>query len=151
MSIKNNYIVSGYLTVENPSYNPDGSICVNVTTDSVSIPFPYTAVKKAMNTGDEISNEIYNRAIKGEFGEIMPVPQERYDLINKMKKETNILELERKIEHANKICRPLSDEKELGIITDSDFERYRAWAKYRQSLRLVDVDVDRPEWPAPPE
>ena len=51
---------------------------------------------------------------------------------------------------ADKAIKPLSEELEEGIITDSDKEKRSAWIKYRQAIRNIhegSVDVTWPEKP----
>ena len=52
---------------------------------------------------------------------------------------------------ADSVIRPLSDERDAGIISDDDFDRWKAWVVYRKALRELDVSKDDVVWPAMPE
>ena len=45
----------------------------------------------------------------------------------------------------------LSEERDAGIISDDDLERWKAWVAYRKSLRELDVTATDIKWPAKPE
>ena len=52
---------------------------------------------------------------------------------------------------ANLVISPLSDERDAGIISDDDLERWKAWVAYRKSLRELDVTAEEIEWPSKPD
>ena len=60
-------------------------------------------------------------------------------------------DLEERVEEANSIIEMLSDERDAGIISDDDLERWKAWVAYRKTLRAIDVTATNIEWPTKPE
>lgn len=52
---------------------------------------------------------------------------------------------------ANEIISVLSSERDAGIISDDDLNRWKAWIVYRKALRELDVTADEIEWPDKPE
>lgn len=60
-------------------------------------------------------------------------------------------ELRDRMAQADAVIRPLSDERDAGIISDCDLSRWKAWIVYRKALRELDVSKDEVSWPAKPE
>ena len=84
----------------------------------------------------------------GKWGPIEDYTEERRLQDNKL---DNIAVQSDLMQSANDVCQPLAEEKDLGIISDEDLARYKAWAVYRQKLRKVDLSADPVSWPAVPE
>lgn len=60
-------------------------------------------------------------------------------------------EKQRLIKEASSKIQVLSDERDAGIISDDDLNRWKAWIVYRKALRELDVTADGIEWPDKPE
>lgn len=52
---------------------------------------------------------------------------------------------------ADRIIRPLSDERDAEIISDNDLKRWKVWVKYRKALRELDISNLEIDWPQKPE
>ena len=52
---------------------------------------------------------------------------------------------------AGVIIRNLSDERDAGIISDDDLERWKAWVAYRKALREIDATAPDIQWPDKPQ
>lgn len=56
------------------------------------------------------------------------------------------------ISEADGVIRPLADERDAEVISDSDLKRWKAWVKYRKALRELDVEsVPDVKWPTKPQ
>lgn len=101
----------------------------------------------------DVGRELFSRANAGEYGDVVRSPLYETAAEHKAAEDQEYRDGIRDslAREANEICQPLAEEKDLGIISDEDLVRYKAWAVYRQKLRKVDVTVENPEWPAKPE
>ena len=145
-------IISNYAEIKNPTWElGKKSICVIVRVAGSKVEMPYTAAPWGKDYNDPVSTEIYEMALAGKFGEILPVPQSAIDMQNLVKMEKLKEKLDELTREANDICQPLSEEKELGIISDEDLEKYKKWAIYRQKLRKLDLNSENIDWPEKPE
>ena len=145
-------IVADYADIKNPRWAPGKTtITVDVRTVGSSIYMPYTADPRGKDFNDPSSTAIYELAVDGKFGVIADVPKADLDLQEAVRKEKQLYKLRQLEDEANRICQPLTEEKDLGIISDEDFARYKSWAIYRQSLRKVDLSANEPTWPMKPE
>lgn len=145
MEITNGKIVR----VFDPVAFSDQTIDVSIEVESGDV-IRYTA---ASFSPYEVSRELFSRASKGEYGDVSQ--SQFYETVAERKaldeQEYRTGVRDSLIREANEICQPLAEEKDLGIITDDDLERYKLWAIYRQKLRRVDISVDDPVWPDRPD
>lgn len=100
--------------------------------------------------GDCVARSVrgYRDLDSGKLGSVMEYTEEQR-LEDTMAHNSGVLNA--LTDTANAVCQPLAEEKDLGIISDEDLARYKAWAVYRQKLRKVDTSVESPAWPDKPE
>ena len=140
--------LSTILSVSNPVAINERTIDVEIDVDGIGV-VGYTAAEWGSN---ETSTTLFERAKAGEYGEL---DMSRFKTEEQQRKERAIAENDDKLSYltneANAICQPLAEEKDLGIISDEDLARYKAWAVYRQKLRKVDLNAEDVIWPEKPE
>lgn len=96
----------------------------------------------------EYGRILYEQLDSGAWGVVAPYTEEEKKEAIEQGNKAVLSSLE---SYASSITRPLAEEKDLGIISDDDLARYKAWAIYRQKLRKTDLSVDKPDWPEKPE
>lgn len=72
---------------------------------------------------------------------------ESFDVDIKKRNEDTAKEL---MSAASKIISVLGDERDAGVISDSDLEKWKGWVSYRKSLREIDLSEREVDWPKAP-
>ena len=135
------------LSVLNAKYNANGSINADVEWAFLGdgIAHPFTA------SPDDVADhgrQLFEDLKAGVYGEVAP-----YTDKDAARDKHAAAEYERSqlIDEASGLIRPLSDERDAGIISDDDLGHWKAWVAYRKALRELDVTATDIEWPAKPE
>lgn len=135
--------------VKDAKYNGDGTISAlvkwKVKDEEDGELHPFLA---SPNDVEEHGRVLFSKLVEGRFGAVAPytVEDARRD-----KRVANIAELSRLVAEADDMIRPLSDERDAGIISNVDLSRWKAWIVYRKALRELDVSKDEVAWPSKPE
>jgi hypothetical protein len=64
------------------------------------------------------------------------------------------IDLDSRLNEANKIIQPLQDDYDIGEITEEDLTKWKAWKRYRSALsKTPDRDgwLSEPDWPSKPD
>ena len=88
--------------------------------------------------------ELYSRAVFGEFGDIVVIPQPQPT------EEEQQARLNEELQRAAAVMAPLEDAEKIGIITDSEAAKLLAWRRYRVALYRLPESEGWPadvEWP----
>lgn len=129
-----------------PRYNEDGSIDVIITTDSIlGVELPFTA---SPNDTEIHGRELYEDLVKGKYGNILPFSRENNEKKLLVKNQWAV---EQKIKLSDNVIRTLSEEKEAGVISEVDLERWKQWICYRKKLREIDINLGHVDWPDQPQ
>lgn len=109
-----------------------------------NIEMPFTASK---NDPEEHGRLLYNEIFLGEYGVI-----ENYSEEDRMNDEINsrLVFRNQAISKSNAIIGVLSEEREAGIISDSDLNIWKEWIKYRKNLREINLELPEIIWPNEP-
>lgn len=137
------------LEVKHAKYNGDGTISAFVRWKGRSEEdeelHPFLA---SPNDVEEHGRVLFSELVAGRFGAVAPYTAED---ARRDKRVANIAEQSRLVAEADDVIRPLSDERDAGIISNVDLSRWRAWIVYRKALREIDLTRDEVAWPAKPD
>lgn len=135
------------LSVLNPKYNADGSINAGVEWGFLGdgVAHPFTA---SPNDVADHGRQLFEDLKAGVYGDVAPYTDKD---AARDKQAAAEYEQSQLIDEASEIIRPLSDERDAGIISDDDLARWKAWVVYRKALRDLDVTAIDIKWPAKPE
>lgn len=132
--------------ISSPKYNEDGSIDIVITTDNVLLgEMPFTA---SPNDTELHGRQLYEDLKKGKYGSVQPFSKE--EAASKLI-SANRWTADQYIKLAGEVIRVLSEEKEAGIISDTDFERWKQWISYRKKLRELELTSNDIDWPDQPQ
>ena len=133
------------LKVSNLKYLANGDIDCRVVWDVFpDTEMPFTASEK---DPEEHGRLLYNKIFSGEHGII-----EKYSEEDRKNDEINsrLILRNQAISKSNIIISVLSEEREAGIISDSDLHTWKKWIKYRKDLREINLDSPDIIWPNEP-
>ena len=122
----------------------DTSITLDVLFSHMPDRMPFTAKNDDF---EGHGRELYDRAMSGEFGEIVIVPKP------KPTDAEQRIRITERLSKAALVIAPLEDAEKLGIITESELTQLSAWRLYRVELYRLPQSAGWPTdvtWPEQP-
>lgn len=132
------------IDIKSPRYAINGIIVADIKWEGDNEYHPFAASPDDVM---EYGREIYQDLSNGKYGEVAPYSNES---VRQDKLTANNMERATLMADADNIIRPLSEERDAGIISEEDEAKWKEWILYRKALRALDLTSDTVSWPEKP-
>lgn len=130
---------------KNLHFNRDGKIDCVIKLSTFDSEMPYTA---SSNDSEPLGRWIFEELETEKYGAISPYTK-TMTIADRIADNQKIIAA--LVQKADDIIRPLSEERDADIISNTDLFKWKSWIGYRKTLRNLDTTSPEIEWPTPPE